>query len=213
MGKMCCLLLLTQWCQDSMFARSVTIRCSRLRQSSSMRRPGRHFSRLWGRIHFRKDKNHPTPIRYSKTHLTDYRLHPNPRMNRKLAYKYDPNDTIESAFCTYFPLIKLDYEHAQHSISIPLQVSCGKCGNGLGHEFLGEGPKGKGSRFWIFSHSLKFVPKGKYKIFHVVCCAVPLSCFFTSRAEAWSEDAFVKVLVSQLAFKETFVYFFVPSTL
>jgi len=27
------------------------------------------------------------------------------------------------------------------------KVSCGKCGNGLGHEFLGEGPKGKGSRF------------------------------------------------------------------
>ena len=36
-----------------------------------------------------------------------------------------------------------------------LQVSCGKCGNGLGHEFLGDGPKGQ-SRFWIFSHSLKF---------------------------------------------------------
>ena len=102
MGKMCCLLLLTPWCQDSMFARSVTIRCSRPRQSSSMRRPGRHFSRLWGRIHFRKDKNHPTPIRYSKTHLTDYRLHPNPmvtiKMNRKLAYKYDSNDTLKS-FC------------------------------------------------------------------------------------------------------------------
>jgi len=27
-----------------------------------------------------------------------------------------------------------------------LKVSCGKCGNGLGHEFLGDGPKGK-SRF------------------------------------------------------------------
>jgi len=36
-----------------------------------------------------------------------------------------------------------------------LKVSCGKCGNGLGHEFIGDGPKGK-SRFWIFSHSLKF---------------------------------------------------------
>ena len=34
-------------------------------------------------------------------------------------------------------------------------MSCGKCGNGLGHEFIGDGPKGK-SRFWIFSHSLKF---------------------------------------------------------
>lgn len=37
-----------------------------------------------------------------------------------------------------------------------LKVSCGKCGNGLGHEFLGDGPKGT-SRFWIFSHSLRFV--------------------------------------------------------
>ncbi|XP_062508221.1 methionine-R-sulfoxide reductase B1-A-like [Corticium candelabrum] len=27
-----------------------------------------------------------------------------------------------------------------------LKVSCGKCGNGLGHEFLGDGPDGK-SRF------------------------------------------------------------------
>ena len=26
-------------------------------------------------------------------------------------------------------------------------MSCGKCGNGLGHEFLGDGPGGKGSRF------------------------------------------------------------------
>jgi len=27
------------------------------------------------------------------------------------------------------------------------KVSCGKCGNGLGHEFIGDGPGGKGSRF------------------------------------------------------------------
>merc|ERR1712150_157254 len=27
------------------------------------------------------------------------------------------------------------------------KVSCGKCGNGLGHEFVGDGPGGKGSRF------------------------------------------------------------------
>lgn len=40
-----------------------------------------------------------------------------------------------------------------------LKVSCGKCGNGLGHEFLKDGPDGKMSRFWIFSHSLKFIPK------------------------------------------------------
>uniref|UniRef100_A0A8C6GR33 Methionine-R-sulfoxide reductase B1 n=1 Tax=Mus spicilegus TaxID=10103 RepID=A0A8C6GR33_MUSSI len=41
-----------------------------------------------------------------------------------------------------------------------LKVSCGKCGNGLGHEFLNDGPKRGQSRF-IFSSSLKFVPKGK----------------------------------------------------
>lgn len=40
-----------------------------------------------------------------------------------------------------------------------LKVSCGKCGNGLGHEFLKDGPDGQMSRFWIFSHSLKFIPK------------------------------------------------------
>lgn len=28
-----------------------------------------------------------------------------------------------------------------------LKVSCGKCGNGLGHEFLGDGPKKGQSRF------------------------------------------------------------------
>lgn len=36
---------------------------------------------------------------------------------------------------------------------------CGKCGNGLGHEFLKDGPDGQMSRFWIFSHALKFEPK------------------------------------------------------
>uniref|UniRef100_A0A3B4A0K6 MsrB domain-containing protein n=1 Tax=Periophthalmus magnuspinnatus TaxID=409849 RepID=A0A3B4A0K6_9GOBI len=37
------------------------------------------------------------------------------------------------------------------------KVLCGKCGNGLGHEFVNDGPKEGVSRF-IFSHSLKFVP-------------------------------------------------------
>lgn len=42
------------------------------------------------------------------------------------------------------------------------QVLCGKCGNGLGHEFVNDGPEEGVSRFWIFSNSLKFVPtKGK----------------------------------------------------
>ena len=43
-----------------------------------------------------------------------------------------------------------------HDGSCPCcQVSCGRCGAPLGHEFLGDGPRGK-SRFWIFSHALKF---------------------------------------------------------
>lgn len=40
--------------------------------------------------------------------------------------------------------------------TLTYKVSCGKCGFGLGHEFVGDGPDGK-SRFWIFSESLKFV--------------------------------------------------------
>lgn len=31
--------------------------------------------------------------------------------------------------------------------SLCLQVSCGKCGNGLGHEFINDGPKRGQSRF------------------------------------------------------------------
>uniref|UniRef100_A0AAN0ICP5 peptide-methionine (R)-S-oxide reductase n=2 Tax=Amphimedon queenslandica TaxID=400682 RepID=A0AAN0ICP5_AMPQE len=38
------------------------------------------------------------------------------------------------------------------------KVSCSKCGNGLGHEFVGDGPNGK-SRFCIFSSSLTFKEK------------------------------------------------------
>lgn len=45
-------------------------------------------------------------------------------------------------------------------LNVHPQVRCGKCGNGLGHEFVNDGPKRGQSRFWIFSHSLKFVPKG-----------------------------------------------------
>ncbi|XP_045139580.1 methionine-R-sulfoxide reductase B1-like [Echinops telfairi] len=39
-------------------------------------------------------------------------------------------------------------------------VSCGKCGHGLGHEFLNDGPKRGQSRLRIFSSSLKSIPKG-----------------------------------------------------
>lgn len=43
----------------------------------------------------------------------------------------------------------------------PIKVCCGKCGNGLGHEFLNDGPREGLSRFWIFSSSLTFIPKEK----------------------------------------------------
>lgn len=43
----------------------------------------------------------------------------------------------------------------------PIKVCCGKCGNGLGHEFLYDGPREGLSRFWIFSSSLTFIPKEK----------------------------------------------------
>jgi len=39
-----------------------------------------------------------------------------------------------------------------------LKVKCGKCDNGLGHEFINDRGPGQ-SRFWIFSASLKFVAK------------------------------------------------------
>jgi len=38
------------------------------------------------------------------------------------------------------------------------KVRCGKCGNGLGHEFVKDGPSKNLSRFWIFSDSLKLIP-------------------------------------------------------
>lgn len=61
------------------------------------------------------------------------------------------------------------------SIFSLLQVSCGKCGTGLGHEFVKGGPDGLSSRFWIFSHSLKFVAKGKtLSMKNIPCWHYPL---------------------------------------
>ena len=37
--------------------------------------------------------------------------------------------------------------HISDSLISYIQVSCGKCGNPLGHEFLRDGPGGEGSRF------------------------------------------------------------------
>uniref|UniRef100_A0A8C5LED9 Methionine-R-sulfoxide reductase B1 n=1 Tax=Jaculus jaculus TaxID=51337 RepID=A0A8C5LED9_JACJA len=44
----------------------------------------------------------------------------------------------------------------EHNRPEALKVSCGKCGSGLGHEFLNDGPKRGQSR-----SSLKFIPKGE----------------------------------------------------
>ena len=43
-----------------------------------------------------------------------------------------------------------------------IELWCGKCENRLGHEFLGEGPDKISSRFWIYSHSLKFAHLLRY---------------------------------------------------
>ncbi|KAB0384538.1 hypothetical protein FD755_006455, partial [Muntiacus reevesi] len=39
----------------------------------------------------------------------------------------------------------------EHNRPGAIKVSCGRCGNGLGHEFLNDGP----------NSSLKFIPKGE----------------------------------------------------
>ncbi|TKC51528.1 hypothetical protein EI555_020068 [Monodon monoceros] len=38
-------------------------------------------------------------------------------------------------------------KHPEHNQPGALKVSCGRCGNGLGHEFLNDGPKRGQSRF------------------------------------------------------------------
>lgn len=41
----------------------------------------------------------------------------------------------------------IETEPQESSKNTALKVRCGKCGNGLGHEFLRDGPGGKTSRF------------------------------------------------------------------
>ena len=45
------------------------------------------------------------------------------------------------------------------------KVSCGKCGNPLGHEFLKDGPDGVGSRYFSTQHGLI---ENQYKILDLV---------------------------------------------
>ena len=42
---------------------------------------------------------------------------------------------------------ELETEPQESSDGVALKVTCGKCGNPLGHEFLKDGPGGVGSRF------------------------------------------------------------------
>ena len=49
---------------------------------------------------------------------------------------------------------KIEDEAQDSSEAFAYKISCGKCGNPLGHEFLKDGPDGVGSRFWIFRWSL-----------------------------------------------------------
>ena len=42
---------------------------------------------------------------------------------------------------------ELETEPQETSDGVALKVTCGKCGNPLGHEFLKDGPRGVGSRF------------------------------------------------------------------
>lgn len=53
-------------------------------------------------------------------------------------------------------LIREDSVTRVKESSTAIKISCSKCGNGLGHEFLGDGPKKGMNRYWIFSASLKF---------------------------------------------------------
>jgi len=58
------------------------------------------------------------------------------------ATKYSHNSPWPAFTQTYHQDSVSKYEERPGA----LKVSCGKCGNGLGHEFLGDGPKGQ-SRF------------------------------------------------------------------
>jgi len=42
---------------------------------------------------------------------------------------------------------KVEEEEQESSDTFAYKISCGKCGNPLGHEFLKDGPDGVGSRF------------------------------------------------------------------
>lgn len=88
------------------------------------------------------------------------------------------------------------------------QVCCGKCGNGLGHEFLCDGPRGGLSRFWIFSSSLTFIPKKGFCLSQLIQCITHLClyiihlwasvCFDLSllRKGWWTEKWAVKELLN-----------------
>ena len=57
--------------------------------------------------------------------------------------KYDHSSPWPAFTSTVKPDSVSKYEESP----MALKVSCGKCGNGLGHEFLNDGPKKGQSRF------------------------------------------------------------------
>ena len=54
-------------------------------------------------------------------------------------YKLELDESI-------LPLQEIETEEQSSSDALALKVSCGRCGNPLGHEFVKDGPNGK-SRF------------------------------------------------------------------
>ncbi|ROT73215.1 putative methionine-R-sulfoxide reductase B1-A [Penaeus vannamei] len=53
----------------------------------------------------------------------------------------------ETPWPAFVKTIRTDSVQKRKESKLALKVSCGKCGNGLGHEFLKDGPDGKMSRF------------------------------------------------------------------
>ncbi|KAK6187145.1 hypothetical protein SNE40_005233 [Patella caerulea] len=52
-----------------------------------------------------------------------------------------------SPWPTFSKLIRPDSVQRRTESPTAIKILCGKCGNGLGHEFLGDGPKKGQSRF------------------------------------------------------------------
>lgn len=119
--------------QGFMFAPSATMSCSPVAPSTSTHPPGRPSQRPSMKTVCPNIRRGLGLIRYLQNGLSDYQP-----------------STAKEYLHIFFRLMRV----------VLFQVKCGKCGNGLGHEFVNDGPAKGVSRFWIFSSSLKFIPKG-----------------------------------------------------